>query len=107
DDLDPPARTTRCSRAGPTVTEGEDWAVQLAHAAGEGAEVGEAFGVPVFDVSAERWVVTLQAARDSGLAFFDWLSAVDELDEGFSGVAHVADQSRHPVLHLLLRPRIP
>ena len=78
----------------------DDWAVQLAHAAGEGAEVGDAFGVPVFDVSAERWVVTLQAARDSGLTFFDWLSAVDELDEGFSVVAHVADQSRHPVLHL-------
>jgi NADH-quinone oxidoreductase subunit C len=85
----------------------DDWAVQLAHAAGEGAEVGDAFGVPVFDVSVERWVVTLQAARDSGLAFFDWLSAVDELDEGFSVVAHVADQSRHPVLHLLLRTRIP
>jgi NADH-quinone oxidoreductase subunit C len=90
------------------VTEhSDDWAVQLAHAAGEGAEVGDAFGVPVFDVAAQRWLPTLQAARDSGLMFFDWLSAVDELDEGFSVVAHVADLSRHPVLHLLVRTRIP
>jgi NADH-quinone oxidoreductase subunit C len=90
------------------VTEpSDDWAVQLAQAAGEGAEVGDAFGVPVFDVAAKRWVPTLQAARDSGLTFFDWLSAVDELDEGFSVVVHVADLSRHPVLHLLVRTRIP
>ena len=86
---------------------GDDWAVQLAHAAGEGAEVADAFGVPVFDVAAERWLATLQAARDAGLTFFDWLSAVDELDEGFSVVMHVADLSRHPVLHLLVRTRIP
>ncbi|HEX2361548.1 MAG TPA: NADH-quinone oxidoreductase subunit C [Jiangellaceae bacterium] len=85
----------------------DDWAVQLAHAAGEGAAVGDAFGVPVFDVTAERWVATLQAAKDSGLTFFDWLSAVDELDDGFSVVVHVADLSRHPVLHLLVRTRIP
>lgn len=85
----------------------DDWAVQLADAAGDGAAVGDAFGVPVFDVPAERWLATLQAARDSGLTFFDWLSAVDELDEGFSVVAHVADLTRHPVLHLLVRTRIP
>jgi NADH-quinone oxidoreductase subunit C len=90
------------------VTEpSDDWAVQLARAAGQGAVVGDAFGVPVFDVTAERWVATLQAAKDSGLTFFDWLSAVDELDEGFSVVVHVADLSRHPVLHLLVRTRIP
>jgi NADH-quinone oxidoreductase subunit C len=90
------------------VTEpSDDWAVQLAQAAGEGAEVGDAFGVPVFDVDAERWVATLRAARESGLRFFDWLSAVDELDEGFSVVVHVADLSRHPVLHLIVRTRIP
>ena len=84
-----------------------DWAVRLAEAAGEGAEVGDAFGVPVFDVLAERWVSTLQAAHDAGLTFFDWLSAVDELDDGFSVVAHVADIAQRPVLHLLVRTRIP
>ncbi len=40
-----------------------DWAVKLAEAAGDGAEVGDAFGVPVFDVTAEHWVATLRAAR--------------------------------------------
>jgi NADH-quinone oxidoreductase subunit C len=90
------------------VTEpGDDWAVRLAAAAGEGADVGDAFGVPVFDVAVQRWLPTLQAARDAGLTFFDWLSAVDELDEGFTVVAHVADLSRNPVLHLLVRTRIP
>jgi NADH-quinone oxidoreductase subunit C len=84
-----------------------DWAVRLAEAAGEGAQVGDAFGVPVFDVSAIRWVATLQAARDAGLTFFDWLSAVDELDDGFAVVAHVADITQRPVLHLLVRTRVP
>ncbi|MBD0292934.1 MAG: NADH-quinone oxidoreductase subunit C [Jiangellaceae bacterium] len=87
--------------------EGDDWAGRLADAAGEGAAVGDAFGVPVLDVPADRWVATLAAARDAGLTFFDWLSAVDELDAGFSVVAHVADLTRHPVLHLLVRTAIP
>jgi len=86
--------------------QGDDWAVKLAEAAGEGAEVGDAFGVPVFDVAAGRWVATLQAAHDAGLTFFDWLSAVDELEEGFSVVVHVADLSRRPLLHLLVRTRV-
>ncbi len=85
----------------------QDWAVRLAEAAGEGAEVGDAFGVPVFDVPPERWATTLEAAREAGLSYFDWLSAVDELEEGFSVVAHVADLGQHPVLHLLVRTRIP
>ncbi|HEU4541549.1 MAG TPA: NADH-quinone oxidoreductase subunit C [Jiangellaceae bacterium] len=84
-----------------------DWAVRLAEAAGEGAQVSDAFGVPVFDVPADRWTATLQAARDAGLSYFDWLSAVDELDEGFSLVVHVADVDQRPVLHLLVRTRVP
>lgn len=83
-----------------------DWAVRLARAAGEGAEVGDAFGVPVLDVEPQNWLTTLEAARDAGLSFFDWLSAVDELDEGFSVVAHLADIARRPVLHVLIRTRI-
>ncbi len=86
--------------------QGGDWAVKLAEAAGEGAEVGDAFGVPVFDVVTEHWPATLQAAHDAGLTFFDWLSAVDELDEGFSVVVHVADVARQPILHLLVRTRV-
>lgn len=84
-----------------------DWAVALAAAAGEGAEVGDACGLPVLDVPSERWVATLQAAREAGLTFFDWLSAVDEQEDGFSVVTHVADIDRRPVLHLLVRTRVP
>ncbi len=84
----------------------DDWAAALATAAGDGAEVGDASGVPVLDVPAERWVATLTAARDVGLSFFDWLSAVDEQEDGFSVVAHVADIGRRPLLHLLIRTRV-
>ncbi|HSK27179.1 MAG TPA: NADH-quinone oxidoreductase subunit C [Jiangellales bacterium] len=85
----------------------EDWASRVAAAAGSTAEVGDAFGVPVLDVAADSWVATLEAARDAGLTFFDWLSAVDEADEGFSVVTHVADPTRRPVLHVLVRTRLP
>ena len=85
----------------------DDWAARLAEAAGEGAQVSDAFSVPVFDVPPARWVATLHAAREAGLTFFDWLSAVDEQDEGFAVVAHVADMGTKPLLHLLVRTQIP
>lgn len=60
----------------------------------------------VVDVPPDRWTEAVRTARDElGCGFFDWLSAVDELDEGFAIVAHlwsVAD--RHGVL---LRTRVP
>lgn len=86
---------------------GGDWAAALAAAASEGAEVGDAYGVPVLDVQFERWIPTLRAARETGLSFFDWLSAVDDQEDGFAVVAHVADIHRRPVLHLLVRTRVP
>jgi NADH-quinone oxidoreductase subunit C len=54
------------------------------------------------DVAAARWHDALRAARDDAelrCDFFDWLSAVDELDEGFRMVAHVWSTTlRHGVL---------
>jgi NADH-quinone oxidoreductase subunit C len=42
------------------------------------------------DVPPGRWRDALLAARDGlGCDFFDWLSAVDELPEGFTVVSHV------------------
>jgi NADH-quinone oxidoreductase subunit C len=71
-----------------------------------GGEVSEQFGDVTVDVPADRWVSALETARDRlGLAFFDWLSAVDELDEGLSVVCHVADPDTHD--HLLVRTRVP
>ncbi|MBA2445322.1 MAG: NADH-quinone oxidoreductase subunit C [Nocardioidaceae bacterium] len=79
-------------------------------------EVGQAydarpdpgFGPPTLDVDAIAWRDSLQAARDQlGCSFFDYLTAVDELDEGFSIVAHVARPRVGRVDSLLLRARIP
>ncbi len=57
-------------------------------------------------VPGERWLEALTFARDElGCTFFDWLTAVDELSDGFLIVAHVyAIAGGH---HLLLRVRVP
>jgi NADH-quinone oxidoreductase subunit C len=71
-----------------------------------GGTASEQFGTVTVDVPADRWVEALTAARDRfGLAFFDWLSAVDELDAGFSVVCHLADPQTHA--HLLVRTGVP
>jgi NADH-quinone oxidoreductase subunit C len=62
----------------------------------------------VVDVPVARWRAAVRTARDpSGLGcdFFDWLSAVDELDAGFTVVAHVwSSRRKHG---LLIRARVP
>lgn len=62
----------------------------------------------VVDVPAARWRAAVEAARDPGTLdcdFFDWLSAVDEVDAGFTVVAHLwSTRQRHGVL---LRARLP
>jgi NADH-quinone oxidoreductase subunit C len=67
---------------------------------------GGGFARATVDVPPELWADAVRAARDElGCDFFDWLSAVDELAEGFSVVAHVwSTTERHG---LLLRTRIP
>lgn len=60
------------------------------------------------DVPPTRWYAALRAARDNaGLAcdFFDWLSAVDELDDGFAVVAHLWSTRRRD--GVLVRTRVP
>src|SRR3954462_2508898 len=62
----------------------------------------------VIDVPAARWWAAVGAARDPGALgcdFFDWLSAVDELDDGLRIVAHLwSTRRRHG---LLIRARLP
>jgi NADH-quinone oxidoreductase subunit C len=67
---------------------------------------GGAWARATVDVPAEAWTAGVQTARDAlGCDFFDWLTAVDELDDGFAVVAHVwSTQQRHGVL---LRTRVP
>ena len=51
---------------------------------------GSAEDRPVADVHAGDWHASMLAVRDElGCDFFDWLSAVDEGDEGFRIVAHL------------------
>lgn len=60
------------------------------------------------DVPAAHWHATVRTARDDtslALDFFDWLSAVDELEEGFTLVVHLwSTTGRYGVL---LRTRLP
>jgi NADH-quinone oxidoreductase subunit C len=69
------------------------------------ASEGGAWSRPTVDVPASSWLDALTAVRDRlGCDFFDWLSAVDELD-GYTVVAHVwSTASRHGVL---VRTRLP
>jgi NADH-quinone oxidoreductase subunit C len=78
---------------------------------GDGATVSESagggrFARPTVDVPLLSWRDALLTARD-GLAcdFFDWLSAVDELPDGFTVVAHVYSTSL--LRGVLLRTALP
>lgn len=66
------------------------------------------FGPLTVDVAPTDWVAAAEYARTGlGCAFFDWLTAVDELADGFSIVAHLAStRPEHGHHHLLLRTRI-
>ncbi|MFY1588387.1 NADH-quinone oxidoreductase subunit C [Micromonospora sp. WMMD734] len=69
---------------------------------------GQAHARATVDVPPAAWADTLRAVRDDAeLAcdFFDWLSAVDELADGFDVVVHLwSTRHRHGVL---LRTRVP
>lgn len=65
---------------------------------------------PCVDVPASAWVAALTACRDElGLTWFDWLSAVDEGEDGFSVVAHLwaPPAEGRPLTSLLVRTRVP
>jgi len=75
---------------------------------GEQAQVEEGFGPVTVDVPAVSWQDAVLLARDGlGCTFFDWLSAVDELDAGFRLVCHVAHHRAGETQHLLLRTLLP
>jgi NADH-quinone oxidoreductase subunit C len=73
-----------------------------------GVSGGQAYARATVDVPSGDWRDALRAARDDAdLAcdFFDWLSAVDELADGFDVVVHLwSTRHRHGVL---LRTRVP
>jgi len=66
-----------------------EWAAQVG--AVLGAEVHDDFGVARVDVAVAGWLGALRTARDElGCTFFDWLTAVDEVRDGYRLVCHVA-----------------
>lgn len=68
-----------------------------------GVEAG--FGPTTIEVTATAWVPALGALRAAGAAFFDFLSAYDELAAGFAVIAHVSTSDAAE--HVLLRTRVP
>jgi NADH-quinone oxidoreductase subunit C len=80
----------------------------FADAFGDEAVVDEGFGPVAVDVPAARWAEALEVARDGlDCTFFDWLSAVDELTDGFRVVCHLADHHPRGVEHLVVRTLVP
>ena len=62
----------------------------LGRATGGAADVQDNYGRPLAVVPPQQWIAALTAARDElGATFFDWLTAVDELADGYSIVAFV------------------
>jgi len=68
---------------------------------------GDGHARAVVDVPPARWWEAIGTAKHNGALgcdFFDWLSAVDELDEGFSVLCHLYSTRRKH--SLLVRTRV-
>lgn len=79
---------------------------RLAAHVGEAAVVSDAYGLATVDVPSAAWVDALTYARDElGCTYFDWLSAVDELTEGFRIVTHLVNLTHYQ--KILLRTLVP
>ncbi|MDQ1662150.1 MAG: NADH-quinone oxidoreductase subunit [Blastococcus sp.] len=91
--------------AGPVGSHARSLAERFAQATAE-----ESHGQVTVDVMPADWQPALTVARDElGFTYFDWLTAVDQLDDadrpGFDVVAHVWSVPRRE--HLLVRTRVP
>jgi NADH-quinone oxidoreductase subunit C len=65
-----------------------------------------AAGMITIDVPRRDWLAALAFARDAaGCDFFDWLTAVDEQDQGFAVLVHL--YSIESGQHLLVRTLVP
>ncbi len=84
----------------------------FAETLGEVASVDDGFGPITVDVPSADWQEAVEVARDGlDCTFFDWLSAVDELSDGFRIVCHLAhhwaDRRSGGVDHLVIRTLVP
>jgi NADH-quinone oxidoreductase subunit C len=82
--------------------------VAFTESIGEDVVVDEGFGPLSVDVPAEHWPAAVELAREAlDCTFFDFLTAVDELTDGFRVVCHLADHRVGGVEHLVLRTLVP
>jgi NADH:ubiquinone oxidoreductase subunit C len=86
-----------------------DDALNALTGAGIAATQADSFGPAAVDVPADAWLAAHEVLRDAvGLTFFDFLTASDELTDGFRVVSHLADfWGGSHVDHLLVRTLIP
>ncbi|TDO49625.1 NADH-quinone oxidoreductase subunit C [Kribbella sp. VKM Ac-2571] len=84
-------------------------ALEALTSAGIAATSADSFGPIALDVPPESWVAAHEVLRDAvGLTFFDFLSASDELKDGFRVVSHLADfWGGSHVDHVLVRTLVP
>src|SRR5689334_4059767 len=64
------------------------------------------------DVAPSQWVPAVTEARDAAYTFFDWLTAVDQLDDaaapGLDVVCHLLDPGTPRALRrIMIRTRVP
>lgn len=83
---------------------------EIADRYGGAGAVDSSYGQDTVDVPRGSWAEAVTLARDElGFGYFDWLTAVDQLDAadepGFDVVAHLWSMDRKE--HLLLRTRVP
>jgi NADH-quinone oxidoreductase subunit C len=71
-----------------------------------GVAVSVGFGDVTVTIDPESWVDAVRRLRDDcAMSYFDWLSAVDEGQQGFSLFCHLYDPESHH--HLLARTQLP
>jgi NADH:ubiquinone oxidoreductase subunit C len=68
----------------------------------------EGFGPLSVSVPTGDWLAAAEALRDDvGCAFFDWLTAVDQLSDGFTVACHVARRAIGHVDHVVISTNLP
>ncbi|CAB4944745.1 unannotated protein [freshwater metagenome] len=72
-------------------------------------DVATDFGSTTIHVDSGRWTDSLEALAAAGATYFDFLTAYDELENGFCVIAHLStpDASDHVLLRTLLARDLP
>jgi NADH-quinone oxidoreductase subunit C len=77
----------------------------VAEASGDSVVITEGFGVVTVDVARSAWTAAARTAVGAGATYFDFLTAYDELADGFAVLVHVSTPDAGD--HVLLRTRVP